>query len=160
MQSREPLYLERAPFNSDPRHLLSQLFMEVLIAVATTNHLIAPLYALYDHDSFVLEDFQTSASRQAYYQLHADILIKVGVELLQRFARTPIQILVVDTSEPRWAAVLNAPGSEHTIVVEERLVKVVLADTPEARLFGFAVAYHEIGHLFRRWVSFTLILSF
>jgi hypothetical protein len=158
--SSAPLFLERTTFNHNPG-LLSQLFTEVLITVATANHLLAPLHALYDANSFILENFKTSASRQVYYEDHADHLNKIGEELLFRFARTPIIVLIVNTPEPRWADTLNAPGFEYTIVVEEQLANVILANTPEARLFGFAVFYHEIGHLFHKWVGFkfTLVLS-
>jgi hypothetical protein len=159
MRSSAPFFFERAAFNDDPGHILSGLFTEVLIAVATSHHLLAPLYAIYDPNSFIPEDFQTTMSRRAYYHNHAHLLNRLGTELLRRFAATPISALIVDTSELRWAAVLNAPGFEHTVLLEQKFVNIILADTPEGRLFGFVVFYHELAHLFRRWVSFALVLS-
>lgn len=160
MRSSAPLFVERTAFNGDPANILCQLFTDALTAVVTSPHLLAPLYALYDHDSLTPGDFETPASRRVYYADHAGNLSQVKAELLLRFARTPIVVLFVDTpNPPSWAMVVHACGLEHTVIVEKRLVDIILADTPEACLFGFAVFYHEIAHLFRRWVCPTVILS-
>jgi len=74
-------------------------------------------------------------------------------ELRQRLANSPLTVLIVDTTKPRWAAFSSILGRESTIIVEQRLVDVIKLGTPDSRLFGFLVVYHEFAHLIRRWVS-------
>jgi hypothetical protein len=158
VRSTAPDYLDRNEFNNNAvqGRLLTDLFLDVLRAVVTSNHLIAPLHAMEAPEYSEPGDFETVGDRQAYYRDHRDILTKIGVDLARRFARTPITALVVDTSENRWAAVSYDVGFEHTIFLEKRLIDVIMQNTPEARLFGFLVFYHEITNLFRGWVGAVL----
>jgi hypothetical protein len=159
MRSRPPLFIEHSTFNDNSGQILRILFTNALIAVATTNHLLAPLHALLDPNSFNPADFEAPIARRAYHQVHTEILKNIETHLMQRFTRTPIVVLVVDTTQPRWAATSNLEGHEHTILLEQRTVNIILSNSPEARLFGFAVFYREIAHLFRRWVCFIHTVS-
>ena len=154
-----PRCLERAEFIDDPHDILANLLKSVLRAVVTSNHLLAPLHCIYNHESNdpIPTVLDSPASRRAYYAVHAEELAQIREELAYRFARAPISVLVVNTNHNRWAAVSAGGGLESTILVEQRLVDIVLAGTPEGRLFGFAAFYHELGHLFLTWVGFSPI---
>jgi hypothetical protein len=158
MDSIAPDYLDRTEFSDNASHtrLVVDLFIDVLRAVVMSNHLIAPLHAMEAPEYSEPGDFDTFSDRQAYYRAHRDTLTQIGVDLAGRFARTPITALIVDTSENRWAAVSYEVGFEHTVFLEKRLIDVITQNTPEARLFGFAVFYHEIVNLFRGWVRAIL----
>jgi hypothetical protein len=150
-----PQCLERAEFINDPQHILANLLKSVLRAVVTSNHLLAPLHWIFSHESNKTSPrvLDSPASRRVYYVVHAEVLVQIREELAYRFARAPTSVLVVKTNHSRWAAVSACSGLENTILVEQRLIDIVLAGTPEGRLFGFAIFYHELSHLFRTWVG-------
>jgi hypothetical protein len=122
-------------------------------APGKSHHLLAPFLALSSPDQCVSKSFETFTSRRDYQVKNSQKIEDIGSGLRGRFSRTPMVLLIVDTDEPRWTAVSRCVGMEHTILVERRLVKILLEDSPEARVFGFLCFYHELAQLFRIWAS-------
>jgi hypothetical protein len=158
VRSNDPDYVVRTEFNDNRRHtqLLVELFTNTLRTVATSTHLLAPLHAISNPDTLEVKRFETPSGRQTYCDYHWDTLNGLRVEMCKRFARTPITVIVVDTHENRWSTVSSEGGLEYTVILEQRLVDVLTADTPDGLLFGFLVFYHAIAQLFQLWVSYNL----
>jgi hypothetical protein len=155
-------YYERSPPSPTDEIFLTTLVTDLLKALANPTtafyRLLSPLLPLLPSQVAPFEQsHHTSPKSRQEYQAENAKHSGVAYELRERFSHTPFVFLLADTDEKRWAETCTVFGMEHTVIVEKALMKVLALQTPEARLFSLLAVYHEIGHLFKRWVSIRVI---
>ena len=136
--------------------VLESLFTEVSRQIAKPHkdyRLLAPFLSVITPEKHQSSQYVDAQSRTKHYKANANELDTLGSQLLQKLARLPLTILIVNTKKQRWAAFSPLLGLESTIIVEQRLVDIIKLGGPDSRLFGFMVAYHGFGYLIRKWVS-------
>jgi hypothetical protein len=147
-------FIRKTPTIEDS-HPLESLFEKVSRELAKPNNyrLLAPFLSLITPEKYHPSQFSTAPAWTEHYLANSEALDNLADQLRQRFANKPLTILIVDTKKSRWAAFSPLPGLEATIIVEQRLVRIIKLGGPESRLFGFMVAYNQFGHFIRNLVS-------
>jgi hypothetical protein len=151
-------YYERFPPSTPHKTFLLSLVTDLLKALADPtqkfHHLLAPLLSLMPKAPLELSNYASPESYREYISENVAKLCRIAYEIRERFSHTPLVFLIVDDQDVRWAETFPVLGMENTVIIEKQLMDVLALQTPEARLFSFLVVYHEIGHLFKQWVSF------